>query len=368
LKALYVSECYINMRIFTVGPSKITEKTKEDLAFAATSGIAEVSHRGEKFTEISKQAIEGLKKYLKVPENYKIFYVSSATDAMQSSIANCCMDSSFHFVNGAFSKRFYNVSKAFNKKVFIDEVELGKQNDFIGVNIPDEIDFIAMTHNETSTGVMCTNEEIIKVKEKYPDKILAVDITSSAACLDLPISKADLWFYSVQKGFGLPAGLGILIVSPAAFEKAMKMEEEKKNKAGLFSFSHVATKLEDKYFTIQTPNTILIYALARKLERWNTSGGIKRKEELSREKYSMLEEIIKKSNLEFFVKDKDVRSFTTLCLSANEDIIEEKHKKAELVGILLGRGYGDLKTKTIRIANFPAINTEDIKELKKVFN
>ena len=70
---------------------------------------------------------------------------------------------------------------------------------------------------------MIPAENIHKVAKQYPDKLIAVDAVSSAPYGDLDYRLLDIVFFSVQKLFGLPAGLGILIVSPRAIEKSEQL-------------------------------------------------------------------------------------------------------------------------------------------------
>ena len=60
------------MYTLSPGPSQISPETKEDIRRAIDDGILEISHRSAKFTEVSRRAIEELRAYLKVPDNYLV--------------------------------------------------------------------------------------------------------------------------------------------------------------------------------------------------------------------------------------------------------------------------------------------------------
>jgi phosphoserine aminotransferase len=55
---------------------------------------------------------------------------------------------------------------------------------------------------------------------KIPDALIAVDATSSMAGVELDWQSADIWFASVQKCFGLPAGMAVMVCSPRALQYA----------------------------------------------------------------------------------------------------------------------------------------------------
>lgn len=341
----------------------LSKNTKQDILKAVQDGLLEISHRSEKFSSISKQAIEGLREYYNIPLDYKIFYTSSSTEAMQLALANCCESDSLHFVNGSFSGLSAKVAKSLNKNVTEDTVDYGQLNNF-KKEIEGAYDFVALAQNETSSGVMCSLEDIKTLRKKFHNSIIAIDITSSAGALDFEIRNADIWYFSVQKCFGLPAGLGILIVSPSAYEIALKLTKEKNNLAGHFSLENMWKKMEDKYQTLQTPNVLNIYLLAKKLERWLKSGGNEYIMNQTRDKYALISNgISNSSNLDFFVKNEKERSLTSVCVSADEDYINKIHNSCANNHIVLGKGYGPLKTSTIRIANFPTVSKNDIKKL-----
>lgn len=355
------------MLTLNVGPSKISEAVKQDINDAVQLGILEISHRSSQFSQISQEAIEGLREFFRIPQSYRIFYTSSATEAIELAVANTCNRSSFHFVNGNFSKLFGEAAHRFQKEVQIDEVSNGNQNDFKNAKI-ENADFISVEHNETSTGVMCSMEDIQFLREAYPESILAVDITSSAGGAEIAIESADIWVFSVQKCFGLPAGLGILIVSDPAFETSKRLTAEGKNLSGLFSFESMWSKMDEKYQTIQTPNVLGVFLLSRLLKRWNEAGGMKHHAQETEEKIKMLDEIISKQTaLQYFVKKPENRSKTVVVLEGEESQIQAIHKEAEKQNILLGKGYGKIKNTTLRIANFPAIEKKDFTLLENIF-
>lgn len=352
------------MITFNPGPSQIAPETKDDIHLALEQHLLQISHRSPQFSEISERAVEGLRKYFNVPADYKIFYTTSATESMTISLSNCCENKSFHFVNGSFSSLYAKISKSLNKEVVTNETPWGTQNDFQNTEIPKDCDFITITHNETSTGVMCTDEDVKLVHNNNPNAILAVDITSSAAGVEIDISNADIWCFSVQKCLGLPAGLGVIFVSPKAYAKSAELIEKQKNLSGVFNFPNMWGKMETKYQTICTPNVLKIFLMAQLMERWNNLGGVKEVERQTLEKYNLFNTFLNtQEKITHFVTDEKHRSKTVFTLNAPEDFIAKIHENCQKDGLTIGKGYGKLKPSCFRIANFPAITLDNIEQL-----
>ena len=355
------------MITFNPGPSQLSAETKADLKKAVDLQIAEFSHRSGKFSAFSEKTILGLRKFFNIPDSYKVFYTSSATDAIQLSIANCCEKKSFHFINGNFSKLFSKVAKGYYKDVNTDEVESGQQNDYANKEIPADTDFISITHNETSTGVMCNMEDITAVRQKYPEATLAVDITSSAGATEIDILEADIWLYSVQKCFGLPSGLGIFIVSEKAFNKSLELSEKGVNLGCNFTLANMWKKMEGKYQTLCTPNCLDIYLLGEVTERWNQKGGLTQNIQDTNEKFDFLNNFFAStSEITHCVLEEQYRSRTVLSMAAPESTITAIHEACKQNEIILGKGFGPLKPTAFRIANFPALSLADMKRLTEV--
>jgi phosphoserine aminotransferase len=349
-------------RTFNPGPSQISDAVKADIASASEQNIIGISHRSSAFIDITEKAVHGLRKFFKVPADYHVLFTSSASEAMELTIRNLVNATSFHFTNGHFSELFSNMSIALGKKAINDSVEWGKQNKHDQAVIPTEAEIITITYNETSTGVTCDNKTIRNLSKKAADKLLVVDITSVAGCLPLEIDVADVWLFSVQKGMGLPSGLGIMFISPRAHNRSQQQQH-----TGLFNFSAMAHKMVD-YQTIHTPNVLGIYLLAKQLERWNKSDAPSNYE-ATRSKAALLDDFISSHmQLDYFVKLASARSQTTVCITAIPEVINRLLHAAKDANLVIGAGYGKLKSTTCRIANFPALSSSDMKHLIKVLS
>jgi phosphoserine aminotransferase len=348
---------------FTPGPSELYPTIHKHFQKSLQTQIGSISHRSLQFQEIYQDLVSGLKELLTIPDDYHIFVVGSGTEAMERTIQNCVEKYSFHFVNGSFSKRFFLMAADLHKKPQSNEVPFGQGFSFRKITIPNETELICFTHNETSSGVMIPAKEIESIAKNHPDKLIAVDIVSSVPYVDLDYKLTDVVFFSVQKGFGLPAGLGVMIVSPRAIKKAQALEQKKINIGSYHSFPkllHYAQKQQ----THETPPLLAMYLLGKVIKDMQKKGIVRIRKETD-QKAKLLYDFLDQENiLTAFVKEKNWRSQTVIVADiqkAKKDVKKLLAKK----GFIVGNGYGKNKNTQIRIANFPAHSVQEVKRLIK---
>jgi len=348
---------------FNPGPSQLYLEIEEDIKQALDEQILSLSHRSEKFGEIVRRAKVRLRTYFSVPAEYRIFFVSSATESMEVALRNCGSRRSFHFVNGAFARRFFTTAQLVKKNPAHTSAEEGRGFSFESVKIPADCDLVCLTQNETSTGVRTPNELVWKIRNARSDLLVAVDIVSSAATETIPFEAADFWFFSVQKACGLPAGLGVIFVSKAALAQARAqaaLGADIGSHHSLLSLDEFGQKNQ----TPATPNMLAIYLLGKRFERL-VQVGIEAVENETKEKAKTVYDWLDDHHaLKPFVKNPADRSFTVIPIILPEGkssrAIEEALKPHN---IALGYGYGSFKESQIRIANFPQHSKEDIKRV-----
>ena len=341
---------------FYPGPSKVHDSLPRYVRDAHKSGIMSINHRSEEFMRMSKQTITLLKQRLRIPKEYTVFFTSSATECWEVIAQSLFEKESLHFHNGAFGQKWFDYTKKLRRGAASLPFGL---NDFPDhMLIPEQFSgIVCVTQNETSNGTQVPNAILKKIRQRSSDAIIAVDATSSMAGIRLDFKHGDIWFASVQKCFGLPAGLGIMICSPAALRRASSINERDHYNSLLFMMD-----MMEKWQTPFTPNVLAIYLLMRVLEN---SGQMHEVEEKIVSRYTdwiaFMEE---RSSISHLVSNRRVHSYTVIPVTAEEATVIAVKKAAKKNGILLGEGYGPLKSSTFRIANFPALSDKEIKTLK----
>ncbi len=350
---------------FTPGPAQLYPTFEKHLHSFIANQLGSISHRSQQYRDLHKFTVDQLRILLNVPETHQILFLGSASEAWERIVFSCVALESFHLVNGSFSKKFADYSHALNKYAHKQEKPMGQGFKASEIVVPEYAELIAVTHNETSAGVQMPVTEIHKLKSKHPDKLMAVDMVSSAPYPELDYNLIENAFFSVQKAFGMPAGLGVWIVS----EKCLQKAQEIKDHYSIGAHNDLITLWKNglNQETPATPNVMAIYILGKIAEDMNNIGvsQIRKETEL---KAQLLYNFIQKSNVfSAFVKEEAFQSQTVIVADTklpSADII----KSVKESGMVLGSGYGAYKGSQIRIANFPATSISETEHLIEVLS
>ena len=345
---------------FTPGPSELYFTINDHIRDALKKGIPSISHRGQAFMDIYRETTKALKELLQLPDNYKILFLSSANEIWERSIQNLVAEQSFHFINGAFSHRYYEIAKSLNKGTLQATCEEGSCIDPGTIKIPKETELISFTHNETSTGASQPLEDLYKTRDSNPEALIAVDAVSSLPFVNLDYSKIDTAYFSVQKCFGLPAGLGVWLVNDRCLNKHEALLT--KNKApGTYHRLDNLIQYAEKNQTPETPNVFALYLLGR-VARDMLEKGIEMIRRETEYKAAVLYHSLEEHKmLSPFVEEKKYRSKTVIVAKGkNTNTYRDELSKIKLI---VGSGYGTFKNDHIRIANFPTHSKEQVEML-----
>jgi phosphoserine aminotransferase len=340
---------------FTPGPSQLYFTVSDHAKQAFKDGIPSISHRSKLFEQISKEATDGLRQLLNIPADYHIFFTGSATEIWERIIQNLVEEKSFHFVNGSFSKKFYEAAQQMNKRA--SKIEATEGNGFDdNILIPADVEMIGLTHNETSTGVSMPLDQIYKIKTGNPHALVAVDAVSSLPYPSFDISKIDSLFFSVQKGFGLPAGLGVWIVNQKCVAKAEALQAKGVSIGSYHSIPSLLTNAA-KNQTPETPNVLSIYLLGKVVQDFLRRGIDIIRNETEYKAAILYQALAQHEFASALVKDKKFQSKTVIV--AETGVHTEKITKfLSEKGLFPGDGYGPFKKSQLRFANFPAHSKE----------
>ncbi len=345
---------------FAPGPSQLYFTVEDHVKKAFRDGIPSMAHRSKEFESIFESVTEGLKELLSIPSGFHVFFAASATEIWERSVQNLVQEKSFHLVNGAFSKRFYEIAKQVGKSAYKIEVPLGQSFD-TKITIPHDVEMIAITHNETSTGVSLSMDFINQFREANPNSLIVVDAVSSLPYPAFDYTKIDSVFFSVQKGFGLPAGLGVWIVNDRCIAKAEKILSSG-HSIGTYHSLPFYLQNAKKNQTPETPNVLGIYLLSKVVEDFLRRGIIPLRQETEYKAAILYQALEDHPLLSPFVKDKKAQSKTVIVANGDEHIAQVV-KHIEKSGIQPGDGYGDQKKSQLRFANFPAHSREQFELL-----
>jgi phosphoserine aminotransferase len=336
------------MITFYPGPSKVYPQVADYAAEAVREGIVSLNHRSVGFMDIVKETVRLLHEKLAIPADYHIALVSSATECWEIVAQSLTVQASLHPYSGAFGKKWAEYAYKLKPPIELNEA-----------------DVLCLVQNETSNGTQVTMETLAQFRRDFSSNegsaLIAVDAVSSMAGIQFDWTLADVWFASVQKCFGLPAGLAVLVYSPAALKRAQEIGENDHYNSLLFIHENFA-----KFQTPYTPNGLGIYLLMRVLRQVSPIDEVDAvTKKRSAAWYSFFEQEMNASPFRLLINNPAERSDTVIAVEGSEATIKAIKQAAQQAGITLGNGYGDWKTTTFRIANFPAITDDEIETLKQ---
>jgi len=198
---------------FGCGPSKI--RPEQALALAkANSNLLGSSHRQAPVKNLVGRVRAGLAELFALPDGWEIVLGNGGStmfwDVATFGLIEQC---SQHYVFGEFSTKFFEAAR--NAPHLFDPVVVrsapGSHPHIESAR--DGVDVVALTHNETSTGVA------MELRRPSGDALVVVDATSAAGGLPWSPSEVDVYYFAPQKCFASDGGLWLAACSPAAIER-----------------------------------------------------------------------------------------------------------------------------------------------------
>ncbi len=336
---------------FTPGPSELFFTVEEHIKSGLKNHIYSISHRSNEFKIIYESCVLNLKELINIPDGYHVSFLSSANEIWERLIQNLVLEDSGHFINGSFSQKFYEFSLLNNinaKSYLFDKEEYSTDN------LSDTHELLSLTLNETSTGIMCNKKKISDIRSKAIKSIISLDCVSGLPSIPFNIIDVDTFYFSVQKCFGLPSGLGVWVYNDKCLDKHYKIKEKKIT--GTYHSLDRLHKMSLKNQTPETPNVLAIYVLSKVLEDMNNIGLETIIRDTNYKSSLIYNTIDRHQDLDTFIKNKTLQS-KTIAIATTKKESSHYIEKLEEKGLIIGKGYGSA-TNQIRIANFPTHSKE----------
>lgn len=352
----------MHKKLFIPGP---VEVRKEVLAQMSKPMIG---HRSKEASELQRRISDNLRK-LFYTNSEILLSTTSGSGLMEGAIRCCTAKRAAVFSVGAFGKRWYEMALCNNVPADIFEVEMGKAirpNQVEDVLSTGKYDLVAVTHNETSTGVMNPIKEIGAVIKKYPDVVFIVDTVSSAAGTKIEVDDwgIDICLTSTQKALGLPPGMALCTFSNKAKERAEKVKNRGVYLDLLALYKYIKKK---DYQYPSTPSISHMYALDYQLNYILNEEGLENRFARHIEMANIVREWAKKY-FELFPEEGYLSNTLTTVKNTRGINVAELNKELGKRGFQISNGYGDLKEKTFRIAHMADCTVLEVNELLKNIN
>jgi len=337
-----------HVKLHIPGPVEVSEKTFK--AFCSPM----IGHRGQGFKDLYAKMQPQLQTLLSTKQ-LVYFSTSSAWGVMEGAIRNVVQKKVLNCMCGAFSDKWFDVSKRCGKQAEALQVPWGSPIRAEAVDkklATGEFDALTLIHNETSTGVMSPLAEIAAIKQKYPDVTFIVDAVSSMSAVPINFDELgiDVLLAGTQKAFALPPGAAVFVCSPAALAKAANA----KDRGYYFDFVEFQKNAEQS-MTPSTPSIGHCFALAAKLDEFFAEG-LEARYARHKKTNQMTRDWAAKHGFTLFA-DPGYESITLTCVNNGAKPggravdVAKLQKSVKDQGFLIDGGYGKIKGTTFRISN-----------------
>ncbi len=341
---------------FGCGPSKVRPAQATALA---GSGLLGTSHRQRPVRSLVGRVRSGLAELFDLPDGYEVVLGNGGATAFWDVATACLVEQrSAHGVFGEFGAKF---AQCVQEAPFLAD-PLVVRADPGSVAVPtrtEGVDVYAWPHNETSTGALAPVRHIPGVRDD--GALVVVDGTSAAGGVTLDVSATDVYYFAPQKSFASDGGLWLALLSPAAVERAARVEASGRWVPSFLSLTGAVTSSRADQ-TVNTPAIGTLVMLAAQVDWMLEHGGLawaaQRAATSSGHLYSWADA---RDVAQPFVADPAYRSpvVVTVDLAPQVDA-------AAVAAVLRANGivdtepYRKLGRNQLRIATFPAVEPDDV--------
>jgi phosphoserine aminotransferase len=342
---------------FGCGPSKVRPAQLARLAEGDGAALMGTSHRQKPVKSLVGRVRSGLSELFQTPDGYEVMLGNGGTTAFwDAATFGLVRERALHLTYGEFSSKF---AKATGGAPFLQDSIVVKADpgDAPAPTSDPSADVVAWAHNETSTGVMVGVERV-------GDGLVLIDATSGAGGLPVDAKDADVYYFAPQKCFAADGGLWLALTSPAAQERIAEIAASDR---WIPEFLSLSTALDNslKDQTYNTPAIATLVLLADQLEWMLGLGGLDGCVERTTASSTHLYDWAEASEYATpFVSDPAKRSLVVGTVDFAEEVdAAAVAKTLRANGIVDVEPYRKLGRNQLRVAMFPAVETEDVKAL-----
>ncbi len=252
---------------FGCGPSKVRPEAIAALADAAPTYLG-TSHRQAAVLFEVGALRNNIAELFSLPDGYEVLLGNGGSTLFWDvATFGLIRERSQHLVFGEFSSKFFSASKSAPHLGQPSKIETDPGTHPLSV-AEDGIDLYAMTHNETSTGVMMP---LTRPEGIDDDALVVVDATSGAGGLRVDMSQVDVYYFAPQKCFASDGGLWIACCSPRAIARIEEIAASDRWRPASLDLG-IALESSRKDQTYNTPALATIF-LANQQLRWVLDNG-----------------------------------------------------------------------------------------------
>ncbi|MGC8510559.1 MAG: phosphoserine transaminase [Acidimicrobiales bacterium] len=348
---------------FGSGPSKVRDEQVRALVADAPTYLG-TSHRQSTVRSKVGEVRDGLRTLFNLPDGYEVLLGNGGTTCFWDAATFQLIERrSQHLSFGEFSSKFAAAAAA-APHLDAPEVITSETGTHPSAHADDSIDLYALTHNETSTGVMMPVE-----RPADATGLVAVDATSGAGGLMVDPAAFDCYYFSPQKSFASEGGLWLALCSPAAIERIETLAESGRWTPAFLDLK-IALDNSRLNQTYNTPALATIHLLASQIAWMNENGGLAFSAGRSAQSAQTLYTWAEASDFATpYVANPAQRSNVVGTIDFHDDVdaaVVAKVLRAN--GIVDTEPYRKLGRNQLRVAMFPSVDPEDVAALCACIN
>lgn len=342
---------------FNAGPAalplQVLEEIKKSFLNFKGSGmsIIEASHRSSVFDEVINDAVERVKRLLKLSDEYSVLFIQGGASHQFCMIPmNLALpDKPVDYINtGTWSAKAIKEAKIQGKDVRVIASSEDKDFSYLpsGYTVDKDASFLHFTSNNTIKGTQW---------QQYPDGEgvpLICDMSSDFMSHPIDVSQFGLIYAGAQKNLG-PAGVAMVIIRDDMLKRVPD------NLPTMLSYA----TFKDNKSLFNTPPTFAIYVIYLVL-MWleETIGGLEEIERINKEKASLIYDVIDESKIFKGTTDVNSRSMMNVTFL----LADEESEKSFLSEAMENRFLGLKGHKSVggcRASIYNAVTLDSVKSL-----
>jgi phosphoserine aminotransferase len=342
---------------FGSGPSKVRPEAVAALAAAAPSYLG-TSHRRDGVKSVVARLRAGLRDLFALPDGYEVVLGNGGAQSFWDAATCSLIESrSQHLAFGEFSSQFAGVVAA---APFLEDPEVieAAPGTHPAPRPTPDVDAYALTHNETSTGVMMA---VTRPPGAAGGSLVVVDATSAAGGLPVDPTQFDVYYFAPQKCFASDGGLWAACCSPAALDRIARIAASGRWIPRTLDLSvALANSRQDQ--TLNTPALATLFLFDQQLQWMLGQGGLDWAVARCRSSAASIYGWAERSPVAApFVADPAQRSTVVATVdldpAVSADTVCAVLRRHGIVDI---EGYRKLGRNQLRVALFPAIDPADV--------
>ena len=347
---------------FGAGPSKVRPEQLAALAEQGPSFMG-TSHRQKPVKALVGRVRAGVRELFALPDDYEVILGNGGSTAFWDIASFGLVEDRAQFLTfGEFGSKFAK-AVADAPHLGVPTVHKSEPGDAPEFSAEAGVDVYATPQNETSTGVAIAPKRVAGADD---GALMLVDATSAAGGLDVDITETDAYYFAPQKNFASDGGLWFAVMSPAAIERAAKINESGR---WIPAFLDLQTAIDNSRLdqTYNTPALATLFLMAEQLDWFNANGGLAWTTARTAESAKTLYDWAQSTEYTTpYVTNPAKRSNVIGTIDFDDSIDAAAVAKVlRTNGVLDTEPYRKLGRNQLRIAMFPAVDPADVAALTK---